>query len=129
MELAVEIKGNNVFPIATDLFSSTTLKRGDTKSITDDITIRYEITSQPLIASIDNQAFLQIALVFVKDVLLPTGVTVLSNYLYDKLKERNVKSIKICDTYITHINVQQIYQTIINESCQEKDKTDNSTKR
>jgi hypothetical protein len=107
MELAVEIKGNNVFPIATDLFSSTTLKRGDTKSITDDITIRYEITSQPLIASIDNQAFLQIALVFVRDVLLPTGVTVLSNYLYDKLKERNVKSTKIGDTYITHINVQQ----------------------
>ena len=126
MELPIEIKANDVISIIRDIFDSDTWEPHKTeKAVADGITIRCEVALQPLVASIDSQAFLQIALVVGKDVLLPITVTILSNYLYDKLKERSAKSIKIGDTYITQINVQQIYQTIIIEASREKDKIDN----
>lgn len=93
--------------------------------------LRFEGVGRQFSASVDSQTtlILEMAVLVGRDVVLPIVVSVLSNYIYDKLKDRKAESIKIGNTYIkinnTQINVEQIYQTIINEASQKKEKTQN----
>lgn len=115
MELPVEIKATDVFGILTDLFDSNTWEPGKTeKAIADGVSIRYETASKPLIASIESQAVLQITLIIGQNVVLPTVLGVLSSYLYDKLKEHNMKRFKIGAASLS-INEREIYQAIMKE--------------
>lgn len=130
MELQVRIQSPDSNFIAEGLFGSDSdsLERGKTeKAVVDGVTLRFEGVGRQFSASVDTQTttlILEMAISFGRDVALPIVVSVLSNYIYDKLKDRKAESIKIGNTYIKinymQIINQQIYQTIINEASQQK---------
>jgi hypothetical protein len=132
MKLQVSIESDDSSTIAKDLFGkvdSRSLERGKTeKIVTDGVTLRFDGIKWTLCASVGSSpsaVFLEIAVEFGKQVVLPIAVTVLSSYIYDKLKDRKTESITIGNTIIKienmQINQQIIYQTIINEASQQKD--------
>lgn len=138
MEVQVILQSPDSNSIAEGLFGSDSqsLERNKTeKAVVDGVSLRFEGVYRQFSACVDSQStalFLEMAISFGRDVALPIAVSVLSRYIYDKLKYRKAEGIKIGNTYIKInstqiINQQIIYQTIINEAAQQQKRDDTKT--
>jgi len=93
------------------LFDVTRISDKTEKSITEGISVRYEWT---LIRKAEGfPEIVNIALFIGEHVALPIAVSIVSKWLYDKLKERKDNKLRINNTSV-EINAERIEQLIIN---------------
>jgi len=110
MELSIEIETFDNM-LAFNLFDVTRISDKIEKSITEGISVRYEST---LIRKAEGfPEVVNIALFIGEHVALPITVSIVSRWLYDKLKERKDNKLMINNTSV-EINAEKIEQLIIN---------------
>jgi hypothetical protein len=95
------------------------LSYGQTKTICDDVFLRAE--GGKIFEALDFPSILYATACFGKNVVLPIAVSLLSSYLYDKLKERKDNKLRINGTQV-EINAEKIEQLILIILKQEKEK-------
>ena len=81
------------------------------KTVTEGVSIQY--VKQYTCDSADMPSWAILSIEFGKNVALPIAVGILSNYLYDKLKDRKKSKVLINDQQV-EINAEKINQLIIN---------------
>jgi hypothetical protein len=117
MELSIEIETFDNM-LAFDLFDVTRISDKTEKSITEGISVRYEST---LIRKAEGfPEIVNIALFIGEHVALPIAVSIVSRWLYDKLKKRKDNRLTINNTSV-EINAEKIEQLIINILKEKKD--------
>jgi len=110
MELSIEIETFDNM-LAFNLFDVTRISDKIEKSITEGISVRYEST---LIRKAEGfPEVVNIALFIGEHVALPIAVSIVSRWLYDKLKERKDNKLMINNTSV-EINAEKIEQLIVN---------------
>lgn len=98
--------------LITDLFSSSKVTSGHEIEIEKGISLRYERLT--IREAVDFPPIIEITLVLAKDVVLPIGLGVFSNWLYDKIKHRHVKKFRIGD-FEVEIDKDKIQEMLLKE--------------
>jgi len=102
----------------SDLFEATKLRAGQEKIISNGVSIRLE--SYKLRETVLPTIAFDVLVSIGQNVVLPIAISILSNYLYDKLKRRKDNTLVINNKSI-EIDAEQIKQLIINIANEEKD--------
>lgn len=108
LNIGIEIRDPK---LVFDLFeTSTKISAGQKKEIADGVSI--QLKSYRLREAVDFPTILNVIAYISKNVALPIAVTILSNYLYDKLKDRKTSKVTINYRPI-EINAKKIEQLIL----------------
>jgi hypothetical protein len=119
IELKMEIETHDD-TLGFKLFESPeSVSFGQTKTICDDVFIRAE--GGRIFEALDFPSILYATAFVGTNIVLPMAVSLLSNYLYDKLKERKDNKLKINGTQV-EISTEKIEQLILIILKQEKEK-------
>jgi hypothetical protein len=109
LSIGIETKDNK---LGFDLFATQSLVPGKTeKEITEGISIKFQ--GEMVCLTVDFPNVIQIAILFGELVGIPIAVGVLSNYIYDKLKNGRASKVVINNQPV-EINAEEIKQVIIN---------------
>jgi len=110
MKLSIQVETHDS-NLVSNLFESARSISGQTqKTISEEVTMRFEGLEVSL--AIDVPSIITATLYIGEHVALPIAVTVLSRYLYDKLRRRRDNKLRINGTQV-EINAEKIEQLII----------------
>ena len=96
--------------LKTNLFRHNKVTSGYEIEIEKGILLRYEHTT--LREAVDFPPLIEITLVLTRDVLLSIALGIASTYIYDKIKDRNIKKFRIGDVEVA-INKDKIQEMLL----------------